>query len=393
MPTSNRSKKAKETQNKLQREQSQTNNEMLSIYNPIITDVLNKETWDNILKEVKEIFNNNNYRELVKDATLKGSISGTQIGLGQYLAISSVESLSDYYLHTTYKGSTLSQALRENAAEAERVIANIVKKQLEAKTNWQILAKEITKKTNTVGDVAKVVGDLEKQGLDYIKGNLSLAEQKAFKSKIKKAQNYVDNLSPGNAPTKQLKKAYQNVISSVQNKESVVFSSAIDKAFKKKIDYNNERVSRTELSRAYSLSFQRQIEEDPDVIGYRFLLSPAHPIPDQCDLCANVNNGGGKGVYKKGDRPSVPVHPHCLCMLEPYVDRGQSLPKAYTQKAASEYLDGLDEKTRGKIIGVNNSKYKSRYSEGLEKKGVHPNSFPKRNMLPKSLITEGVSNG
>lgn len=391
MPTSNRSKGSKETNNELQKTANKTQRAISELYPPIIDEVANVATWDNVLKEVKKIFKKNNYSDDLTSLVLDGSIAGTNIGLGGALAIANVESLSDYYLHTTYKGSKLSEALRDSVREAELTIANIVKQQLKFKTNWQTLTKEITKKTNTVGDVASIITELSDTGSKFIKGKLTVKEQQQFKKAVNSAQKYVDNLSPKNAPTKQLKKAYQGVIDSVIEKDQVLLENALTKAFNEKINYNNARISRTELSRAYSLSFQRQIEEDDIYIGYRFLLSSAHPRPDQCDCMANVDNGGGRGVFIKGDKPTVPVHPHCLCMLEPYVDKGQKLPKTYTQKSAVDYLDSLDDKTRGQIIGVNNAKYKNRYSDGLEKRGIHPDSFPKRNMLPKSLVTEGVS--
>lgn len=392
MPTSNRSKKSKETNNELQNIQSKTDSAMTSIYPPIINDISNKLKWEDVAKEVKDIFNDNDYRGKVKGVTLSGSVAGTEVGLGSVLAVSSVEDLSDYYLQTSYKGTTLSKRLRLDANEAERIISNVVKQQLEFKTNWEILATEIGKRTNTVGDVAGYINDLNEQGTKFIKGKLSLEEQKAFKKLVKNAQFQVDRLSPGNAPTKQLKKAYQGVIDAVNSKDQKLLNAAVTNAFNAKIDYNNQRLSRSELSRAYGLSFQRQIEEDDVVIGYRFLLSSAHPRPDQCDCMAEVDNGGGRGVYKKGDAPSVPVHTFCLCMLEAWVDRGQALPGRYTQKNAIEYLDSIDDKKRGQIIGVGNAKYKSSYSKGLKSKDIHPESFPKRTMLPKSLITEGVPN-
>ena len=154
-----------------------------------------------------------------------------------------------------------------------------------------------------------------------------------------------------------------------------------------KIAYYNDRTSRSEIARAYGLSFHRRIDFDPDVVGYRILLSPEHPRADQCDLITNVDNGCGAGVYKKGDGPTVPIHPHCLCMMEPYVDRGQDCSiNVYSNKAAKEYLSKVDDKKRGQIIGVHNSAYKSRWDTGLVSKGVSRDQWRKINMLPKTLV-------
>ena len=398
MATSDRNQNSKLTENELQSIQKKTNGEIRSLYNPIINDITEVENWDEVNKQVKEVFQDNDYRNGVKAAVLGGSVAGTDTafksvakypnGSGLLLEPKSIDDLTDYYLQIPYEGSKLSTRLRLNANEAERVVSNVVKKNLEFGTNWKALSKEIGKKTNTVGDVAKIIEDVASQGDKYIRGVLTNAEVKEFKKLVSKAKGYVEKLSPENAPTTQLKNAYNKVILSVESKQLKVLEKSLELAFKRKIDYNNERISRSELARAYDLSFHRGIEEDDIIIGYRFLLSPAHPVADQCDLCAGVNNGSGPGIYRKGDRPRVPVHPHCLCMLEPYVDTGKGTPKSYTDTAAKNYLNDIDENKRKKIIGAGNAQYKSKWQEGLEKKGVAKESWPKRTMLPKNLVRE-----
>jgi len=76
-------------------------------------------------------------------------------------------------------------------------------------------------------------------------------------------------------------------------------------------------------------------------------------------------------------------------MLESYVDTGKGVPNKYNDTTAKKYLESVDNKKRGQIIGVNNAEYKSRWQKGLESKGVAKESWPKRNLLPKSLV-EGV---
>jgi hypothetical protein len=79
---------------------------------------------------------------------------------------------------------------------------------------------------------------------------------------------------------------------------------------------NAMRVFRTEINRAHGEAYQAAAFEHPDVIGTRFLLSPAHPRVDICDMHAKVNRYGlGPGVYPKGKNP-WPAHPNTLSFTE-----------------------------------------------------------------------------
>lgn len=80
---------------------------------------------------------------------------------------------------------------------------------------------------------------------------------------------------------------------------------------------NARRVFRTEINRAHGEAYFKSSENDPDVAGFRFLLSPNHPRADICDMHASVNLYGlGPGVYP--DRASCPwpAHPNTLSFVE-----------------------------------------------------------------------------
>jgi hypothetical protein len=79
---------------------------------------------------------------------------------------------------------------------------------------------------------------------------------------------------------------------------------------------NAMRVFRTELNRAHGEAFRRAAFEVDGVVGTRFLLSPAHPEPDICDMHARVNRYGlGPGVYPPGKSP-WPAHPNTISFEE-----------------------------------------------------------------------------
>lgn len=80
---------------------------------------------------------------------------------------------------------------------------------------------------------------------------------------------------------------------------------------------NAMRVMRTELNRAHGEAYMAGGEKHPDFGGWRFLLSPAHPAPDICDLHSAANlHGLGRGVYPSREKCPWPAHPNTLSYVE-----------------------------------------------------------------------------
>jgi len=80
---------------------------------------------------------------------------------------------------------------------------------------------------------------------------------------------------------------------------------------------NAMRLMRTELNRAHGEAYMMAGEGHPDFAGWRFLLSPAHPEPDICDLLSAQNlHGLGPGVYPSREKCPWPAHPNTLSFLE-----------------------------------------------------------------------------
>lgn len=80
---------------------------------------------------------------------------------------------------------------------------------------------------------------------------------------------------------------------------------------------NAMRVMRTELNRAHGEAYMAAGERHPDFAGWRFLLSPAHPEYDICDLHAVANLYGlGQGVYPSREKCPWPAHPNTLSYVE-----------------------------------------------------------------------------
>lgn len=81
--------------------------------------------------------------------------------------------------------------------------------------------------------------------------------------------------------------------------------------------YAARRLARTEITRAYGRATIEAARRNPFVRGVRWLLSPSHAEPDECDQNAERDLGMGRGVYRPDDLPPYPNHPHEKCTLAP----------------------------------------------------------------------------
>jgi len=224
--------------------------------------------------------------------------------------------------------------------------------------------------------VAETLADLAKAGKKLG------ANPQEINKLARRAQNYINKLSPNDAPTKYLQNAYQKLIDTVQGgagKEAV--NRALGEAMDAKIKYNAERISRTELARAHAEAFHAKYDDDERVTGYKWLLSSRHHITDECTMLAELDNGAGKGVYRKEDFPVQPAHPNCMCMLGVHVG---DVPKKTEFRTVRDYLKGLPANERADIIGKANAAHETLYRRGLDKRNIHFGEEPRR--IPEELI-------
>lgn len=132
------------------------------------------------------------------------------------------------------------------------------------------------------------------------------------------------------------------------------------------------RMFRTEINRAYGMAYQNSLEEDDDVIGTRFVLSPNHPRVDICDMHASVNRYGlGKGVYPKGKNP-WPAHPNTLSYVEAvFVDEVTDEDRAGKETR----IDWLANQPYNQRVGV---------------LGVYKNNLLQNDLLKETMINTRV---
>src|SRR5690606_12522781 len=111
------------------------------------------------------------------------------------------------------------------------------------------------------------------------------------------------------------------------------------------------RVFRTELNRAHGTAYMEAGFRVSGVIGTRFLLSPAHPRRDICDMHAKVNRYGlGPGVYPK-DRNPWPAHPNTLSYVVVVFDDEVSAADRAGKVDRISWLKQQSAETKAAVLG------------------------------------------
>ncbi|TCL74228.1 hypothetical protein EDC14_1004166 [Hydrogenispora ethanolica] len=185
------------------------------------------------------------------------------------------------------------------------------------------------------------------------------AALREYQTALANAESRIAKLARRGAPTKAMKAAYSEMVDAAKTLNEKALERATRTAIEERSRYYAERIARTESMRAYYEETMAQYRDDDDVIAVRWVLSSRHALLpfDICDLYANANLYGlGKGVYPKDKVPAIPVHPHCMCTLEPvYV--GEIEPERlknikFSGKAVDEFLTSLTLEKQKALLGT-----------------------------------------
>lgn len=131
---------------------------------------------------------------------------------------------------------------------------------------------------------------------------------------------------------------------------------------------NAMRLMRTEINRAHGEAYIAGALDHPDAAGVRFLLSPAHPEPDICDLHAAANLYGlGPGVYPSREKCPWPAHPNTLSYVEVVFKDEISDADRAGKETPMEALARLSPEQRKGVLGANKAKV---FESGNLKQGM-----------------------
>jgi hypothetical protein len=321
-------------------------------------------------KTVAQAFAETDYYERVTAATLDGitvsagiATEGTAYGIA-------VKEYREWYLNTNHLGGALSANVRSSAAR--ELLTDELRRGLSIENSVNALADSFTGKSSVPLPKAlrRVVGDARS----------STTITSKMRKDIEDARKYIQGLDGPARGNVQLKNAYTRLVNSA---ESGKFREIyVKQASQRKLRYVNERIARTEMANSYELSRRRAYDEDPNITAYRVVLSDEHPIVDECDYVADADlYGAGAGVYPLSSGVSVPIHVNCLCTTEPVREDHKNM--RYSDERSQDYIKGLSEKDRTRVIGKDTTLNDSK--SALAKKGVDVTSN-NRVMMPKSLL-------
>jgi hypothetical protein len=196
------------------------------------------------------------------------------------------------------------------------------------------------------------------------------------------AVRYINNLDTTGITG--LRRGYSQALDQILRGDDI--QRAVETAVRAKTGYVQQRIMRTEFSRAYEVSFAREIADDSDVVGYRSVLSPSHPVPDICDVYAEADAYGmGEGVFPKSAGAVLPHHPNCICLKEPVFRSEVERVGRYSEKGVEEYARSLTPRKQAQVFGVGHSQ-RGEWMQSVRKQGYRPDEIQQK-VMPKRLLT------
>lgn len=268
-----------------------------------------------------------------------------------------------------------------------------------AVSDWREIARSILEIRGPSGEA--VSGRMSKALSEVVRkaGLAAEGDAKAIaglKSAARKAQAATDRLSAGGAPNQLLRAAYLDVIDAAKSLSDKGLKRAVSNAVREKARYHAERIARTEIARAYGTGFFSEIENDEDVIGFRWRIGGRHPATDICDVHANADfYGMGRGIYPKGRAPRYPAHPHCLCVLTQVFFGEAGEPKKFSAASGAGYIKTLSQEERVSMLGAAGAAKISAWQENLRGWSGHgrPQVYPEAARAISEVRNRDVSIG
>lgn len=209
----------------------------------------------------------------------------------------------------------------------------------EVKNSVQGVIKRAFKEQKSANELAKMLYE----GYDFKADPLKVKEKYPKYLWEKSANTKVKNIK-----TPALRAAYSKLL---KDESKLVTNQALKIAGYEKARYYAKRIALNETARAYNDARAFEYANSKDIQVVKIQMSKTHPRTDICDYYASVDKYGlGAGVYPKHKAPVPPFHPFCRCQMIPKYAHEYPKPKL-NANADKEYLDGLKEWQRARILG------------------------------------------
>jgi hypothetical protein len=180
------------------------------------------------------------------------------------------------------------------------------------------------------------------------------ASNQQWQYTLKNVERYIDKLAVTGTRHAGLQLVSQ-IKSAVAKGNAELVDKSLDWWLYDKQLYNLRRIARTEMATAAHRAVISSTEHDDSIIGYQWRLSSGHKVADICDYYANIDQGLGKGVWRKDSVPRHKAHPHCMCLLVPRVNpikqRGSENYAGFLDKLNDKQREQILPKWAGEIIG------------------------------------------
>ena len=269
------------------------------------------------------------------------------------------EILGDFYFENTNREIAvtpvlLSEMLYKNAKEVSKNVTKILTDAIKSKKTINALTKELY----------EGYGFREKEPLDLID---KYALPKYIKDELKRPKNIKKIMKQiEKLKTKPLRIAYKNIFRELDKMSYKGLERAMYTAAQEKARYYATRIAKTEIHRASMSKWAKEMLDDEEVKFVKYRLSTAHKIGDICDFYAHLDLGYGEGIYPKKEMRTLPLHPYCSCVYDPYYRKVKGKRKSW-KDAVSETMSKFSEYEQRQILGSKEMLERFKNGEDIEK--------------------------
>lgn len=246
----------------------------------------------------------------------------------------------------------LSTRLYAEAGETASAAASVVQRHLGGYTQAREVARDLHEgygfRKREVLRISSSNAELPK----YLRELLGMLPGLQRDMAAKAARMQVEGLS-----TNALRAAYSQLLDAIDGSESGAGKRLLHKrlrvAVEERMRYFAQRISQTEIHRAYMAREAAALNADPDVEFVQVRRAPGRQSECICDLYSGRDRYGlGPGVYPKATAPVPTFHPFCRCVLVARLDlTGRRVAGAENIDADRYFLERLGAPIAARVVG------------------------------------------
>ncbi len=166
--------------------------------------------------------------------------------------------------------------------------------------------------------------------------------------------------------TRSLKFTYERLMKELESINRKALQKYMNNVYYEKLRYYATRIADTETQRMAMQKDAYEYLNDDRVEFVRYRLSSSHPKTDICDFYANLDIGYGRGVVKKEDMRTLPLHPFCHCYYEPHHGDIKGKRKPW-KEAVNDTMRGFSDYQQKEILATKAMLDRFKSGEDIEK--------------------------